>query len=153
MGGAAKGRNFSSTSSILDDSPKTCAIEGGRPRFKLDVYAMDGDDEEDADDDEDDNLRNARFSSFSRCRSSRTLRGIDVGASGMAESAARVDDEVRLGRWREEVDDVAEDEYEAMDDLLSELGRWGMSAAGRSGFPFTAGTFKLAERETLSGFR
>jgi hypothetical protein len=150
MGGAAKGRNFSRTSSILDDSPKTCAIEGGRPRFKLGVYAMDGDDEEDAEDDDDDNLRNARFSSL---EASGTLRGIELGASGMAESAARVDDEVRLGRWREEVDDVADDEYEAMDDRLSEPGRWGMSAAGRSGFPFTAGTFKLAERETLSGFR
>jgi hypothetical protein len=31
----AKGRNFSSTSSMIGDFSRTCAIEGGRLRFML----------------------------------------------------------------------------------------------------------------------
>jgi hypothetical protein len=127
----ANGLSFSRTSSMLGDC-KTCAIEGGRERFKLLAYALlataDAVDEVE-DEDRRCKLREARRSSFSlffsACRikaataGSRRLRA-DEGVSGIAE---RLDETVlaaeRPGLDSEDEDEAAEEDNDDTDDRLS----------------------------------
>lgn len=122
---------------MLGESESTCAMEGGRPRLRLAVYAVVAAgvvDEDDEDEDSRLDVLLVRRSSFSRCCSAAWIAaatagsrecfedGEDVGSggpSGMAVRELNVVDAVGVGGPSEEVELAGDDVNDDTDDRFA----------------------------------